>query len=350
MRERKWLPKRNPAAAVTLTLCRGKSCVRAGLPSANVLYNPHLTSPGLEENGGFKTKKQRSILPASLPGALQMRQESIYLSRALFLMRTLKNNTNKRCIHQYWCWCSVRGCGHRSGGGPRAAPHAPPTLGLEKGHVPIRKQQREREGQRYLTSRWQPARGPWAACSLGRRTAPLCWSFPERFPVQDIAMQTPPPQPLPAPQPYLRAGGCCRAHEMLMLEMRPGQHLSLPPSPWPRVMGGGWGRRGLKLLLGESLTAVGAAVLGCHRFFSPHHIASFSSLLFPHKPKKMVSQQPPPATCFPHLLQHRAGPGGEALPWGSSLGTAMLQGCTLLLGAWLQGWCMNAEECVRAHA
>lgn len=51
-----------------------------------------------------------------------MRQESIYLSRALFLMRILKNNTNKRCIHQYWCWYSVRGCGHGTGGLPGLHP------------------------------------------------------------------------------------------------------------------------------------------------------------------------------------------------------------------------------------
>lgn len=133
-------------------------------------------------------------------------------------------------------------------GGSQGCTQSPKTLGLEKSHVPIRKQQREKEGQHYLSSRWQPAWGPWSACSLGRCTAPLCWSFPERFPVQDIAMQTPPPQPLPAPQPYLHAGGCCSAHEMLMLEMRPRQHLSLPPSPWPQVMGGGWSRRGLRAM------------------------------------------------------------------------------------------------------
>lgn len=191
-----------------------------------------------------------------------MRQESIYLSQALFLMRILKNNTNKRCIHQ----CGAVGM---EPGGSQGCTQSPKTLGLEKSHVPIRKQQREKEGQHYLSSRWQPAWGPWSACSLGRCTAPLCWSFPERFPVQDIAMQTPPPQPLPAPQPYLHAGGCCSAHEMLMLEMRPRQHLSLPPSPWPQVMGGGWSRRGLRAMAaawGEcnSCGCCGVGVSPCH--------------------------------------------------------------------------------------
>lgn len=343
-------PQKEPGGSCHInSLQREELCQsRATLSQCPLQPPPNITRPG--GKWWFQDKEAKEHF-ARFPSRSTANEARIHLPVSSPIPDEDSEKQHEQAVHPS-VLVLVLSAGLRASnrGGPRAAPHAPPTLGLEKGHVPIRKQRREREGQRYLTSRWQPARGPWAVCSLGRRTAPLCWSFPERFPVQDIAMQTPPPQPLPAPQPYLRAGGCCRAHEMLMLEMRPGQHLSLSPSPRPRVMGGGWGRRGLKLLLGESLTAVGAAVLGCHRFFSPHHIASFSSLLFPHKPKKMVSQQPPPATCFPHLLQHRAGPGGEALPWGSSLGTAMLQGCTLLLGAWLQGWCMNAEECVRAHA
>lgn len=67
-----------------------------------------------------------------------MRQESIYLSRALFLMRTLKNNTNKRCIHQYRCWCSVRGYGHRTGGGfPGLHPTPPQPWAWRRATFPL---------------------------------------------------------------------------------------------------------------------------------------------------------------------------------------------------------------------